>query len=99
MALCIDSVAPGHIAGAGAALLGMAGTIRMEAAPSYILLAHELIHADRSGQPAPGGATVQFGAAVVSNANRVLTSLQNGWIRADGTMELAEEVATVGLSG
>lgn len=119
--------------------LSITGVIRMEAAPSYILLAHELIHGDRitrgllqmrrcnctfvvdqrqgrvadggpnhqhqqpafkSGQIGIGGQNIQFPGAggPVSNANNVLTNLNNGWVWADGTMELAEEVATVGLS-
>jgi hypothetical protein len=118
--------------------LGMMGMIRMELAPAYILLAHEMIHADRitrgllqmrrcnctfvvdqrqagvlgvgpnhlrqqanvfrSGQVTGGGANVQFATGPVSNANQVLTNLNAGWVWADGTMELAEEVATVGLS-
>lgn len=117
--------------------LSMMGTIRMEPAPGYILLAHELIHGDRitrgllqlqrcnctflvdqrqsrvggngpnhlrqqspvfkSGQIVGGGANIQFPGKTISNANSVITNLNNGWIWADGTMELAEEVATVGL--
>ncbi len=119
--------------------LSIMGIIRMEPAPSYILLAHELIHGDRitrgllkmqrcnctfvvdqrqgraigggdsnhlrqqsnvfkSGQIVGGGANIQFPGTQTSNANHVLTNLNNGWVWADGTMELAEEVATVGLS-
>lgn len=53
----------------------------------------------RSGQIVGGGANIQFaGGVLVSNANHVITPLNQGWIWADGTMELAEEVATVGLS-
>lgn len=112
--------------------LSMMGIIRMEPAPSYILLAHELIHGDRisrgllqmrrcnctfvvdqrqgkgghlrqqvafrSGVIGVAGANIQFPGKLVSNANHVLTNLNNGRVWADGTMELAEEVATVGLS-
>lgn len=118
--------------------LSMMGIIRMEPAPSYILLAHELIHADRitrgllqlrrcnctyvidqrqgrvngggpnhlrqqagvfkSGQIVGGGMNIQFPGRLISNANHVLTNLNGGWVWADGTMELAEEIATVGLS-
>lgn len=119
--------------------LGISGIIRMEACPSYILLAHELIHADRitrgllqlqrcnctyvvdqrqggrigggpnhlrqqqssafkSGQIIGPGANIQFPGVTISNAGHVLTNLNNGWVWADGTMELAEEIATIGLS-
>ncbi len=113
------------------------GTIGMEFVEPYILLAHELIHADRIArglllsvrrnstflvdqrqrrdphnpavpahqvnQPSFTSAQVQAGNVVkpggtISNAGNVITQLTTGLIWVDGTMELTEEIATVGLS-
>ena len=52
----------------------------------------------RSGNIVNNGAAVEFSGVRLSNANNVLTALTAGQIWADGSMELAEEVATVGLS-
>lgn len=114
--------------------LSMNGTIRMEAVPGFVLLAHELVHADRIArgllrlvrtnctfvvdqrqrhtgqglthqvnQGAFQSAAIVNGNVVVngrtiSNANGVLTALTQGQVWVGGTMELAEEIATVGLS-
>ena len=52
----------------------------------------------KSGTIIRGGAIVNFNGTQISNTNNVLTDLTAGQIWADGSMELAEEVATVGLS-
>jgi hypothetical protein len=116
--------------------LAMMGTIRMLNVASYILLAHELIHADRISrgllltgianstflvdqrqtpnplggppvhrvaQPGFTSATVLGGnltlpGRIVSNVGNVITSRPTGQVWLDGTMERAEEIATVGLS-
>jgi len=81
------------------------GIIRMEACPNYILLAHELVHADRFGR---GLLNLQRGNSPFAvdwrqDGRGSALYHHNGFqlvneVWMDGTMELAEEIATVGLS-
>ncbi|WP_444913359.1 M91 family zinc metallopeptidase [Microbulbifer sp. PAAF003] len=110
------------------------GTVAMGNCPSYITLAHELVHADRcnrgrylSGsanstfladerqapmgrvlrqQNAPltmarianGGLNIVYNNITIPNRNNLISTRTSGWIWVGGSMELREEIATVGLS-
>ncbi|WHI46730.1 M91 family zinc metallopeptidase [Microbulbifer sp. JMSA004] len=110
------------------------GTVTMGNCPSYITLAHELIHADRcnrgrylsgsanstfladerqapmgrvlrqQGAPltmariANGGLNIIYNNITIPNRNNLISTRTSGWIWVGGSMELREEIATVGLS-
>lgn len=111
-----------------------AGTVTMGNCPSFITLAHELVHADRCNRglylsgsanstyladqrQGPmnnvlrqqggalararinnGGITITYNNMTVPNPNNMITTRNRGWIWVGGSMELREEIATVGLS-